>query len=88
MILKKLFKFLEVQWFSTESGVHELFMYKTKATSYSKKEIPAYLACKKSLVCAVPKTKLYNLAQNLNHMNKYVYLLQNSIEVTNVNAKF
>ena len=41
LILKKLLKFLEVQRFSTESGVNELFMHKMKATSYSKKETPA-----------------------------------------------
>ena len=61
---------------------------KQKQQVIAKKKLLDDFACKKSLICAVPETKLYNLAQNLNHMNKYVYLLPNGIEVINVNAKF
>ena len=61
---------------------------KRKQQVIAKKKLLHDFACKKSLVCAVPETKLYNLAQNLNHVNKYVYLFQNDIEVINVNAKF
>ena len=88
MILKKLFKFLKSSGFQPKVGSMSFSCTKRKQQVIEKKKLLQDLAFKKSLVCAVPETKLYNLAQNLNHMNKYVYLLQNGIEVINVNAKF
>ena len=82
--------------FQPKAGSMSFLCTKPKQQVTAKKKLLHDLACKKSLVCAVPETKLYNLAQNLNHMNKYVYLFQNGIikvikhiiKVINVNAKF
>ena len=74
--------------FQLKMGSMRFSCTKQKQQVIAKKKLLHDLACKKSLVCAVLETKIYNLAQNLNHMNKYIYLLQNSIEVINVNAKF
>ena len=69
----------------------ELFIHKMKSISYcQRKEYAIRYSLQKmtSLLNARNQTPTDNLSQHLDHINEYIYLLQNNIEIIKLNATF